>query len=107
MARRRRKKKSPKAVQKKGTSHRGPLIGIGLFFVAIMLVLFYAAENRSWQEYIDAGDRAYERGNYPWAEKMYREALQYAEQKGKKDPLVAKTWRHLKRLERARSRAMP
>ena len=79
----------------------------GLFFVALFAIILFTSDDRSWQEYIEAGDRAHERGNYAWAEKMYREALQYAEQQGKDDPTVTETWRRLNRLERTRSRATP
>jgi hypothetical protein len=106
MARRKRKKKQKKANPTR-PSYTRFLVIIGLFFAILFAVLLTASEERSWQEYIDAGDRAYERGNYAWAEKMYREALQYAEQHGKDNPLVAKTWRHLNRLERTRSQAAP
>ena len=108
MAKRRRKKKVAKAKNASATpSYTKVLIFVGLFFVAIFAVLLTTTDDRSWQEYIDAGVRAYERGNYAWAEKMYREALQYAEQNGKDDPQVAKTWYHLNRLDRTRSQAAP
>ena len=80
---------------------------VGLLFITLFIVLSYTSEDRSWQEYIDAGDRAYERGNYAWAEKMYREALQYAEQHDADGPMVRTTWRHLHRLEQVRSRPAP
>lgn len=108
MAKRRRKKKVAKAKKVAAKpSYTKVLVFLGLFFVALFAVMFTASDERSWQEYIEAGDRAYERGNYVWAEKMYREALQYAEQQGKDDPLVAKTWRQLNRLERTRSQSTP
>ncbi len=72
--------------------------------VAILSLLFFLGKDRSWQEYIDAGDRALERGNYEWAEKMYGKAMQYAQNKDAKDPLVAKTRASLKRLEKVKSR---
>ncbi|MFT5088913.1 MAG: hypothetical protein ACI8PG_003279 [Planctomycetota bacterium] len=106
MARRKRKKKPAKA-KPTGPSYTRFIVIIGLVFAVLFAVLLTTSDERSWQEYIEAGDRAYERGNYAWAEKMYREALQYAEQHGKDDPLVAKTWRHLNRLERTRSQAAP
>lgn len=34
---------------------------------------------RYWREFKAAGNRALERGNYEWAERMYREALKYAQ----------------------------
>ena len=108
MAKRKRKKKLAKA---KNTGAKPTytkfLVFIGLLFAVLFAVLLTTTDERSWQEYIEAGDRAYERGNYVWAEKMYREALQYAEQQGKDDPLVAKTWRQLNRLERTRSQSAP
>lgn len=104
MAKRRRRKER-RALQLPAYSR--VLAAIGLLFIALFIVLLNTSDDRSWQEYIDAGDRAYKRGNYAWAEKMYREALQYAEQSDKDGPLVAKTWRHLRRLEQTRSRSTP
>lgn len=102
MARRKRKKPPPK--NSTGPSHTGPLVVIAMILIAILASLYIAGEDRSWQEYIDAGDRALARGNYDWAEKMYGEALQYAQNKDANDPLVAKTRAYLKRLEKVKNR---
>jgi hypothetical protein len=69
--------------------------------------MHYTAADRSWEEYIEAGDRALERGNYEWAEKMYLEALQYAENKSPRDPLVPRTQRYLERVRDLKNRAQP
>ena len=62
-------------------------------------MLYLTVEDRLWQEYIDAGDRAIQRGNSEWAQKMLQETLQSAQTKYVKDPLVAHTHAYLKRLE--------
>jgi hypothetical protein len=103
MARRKRRKPPPEKTRT-GPSHTGSLVIVVLLMVTILAFLHFSAEDRSWQEYIGAGDRALSRGNYDWAEKMYGEALQYAQNKGDDDPLVAKTRRYLQRLEKARGR---
>ena len=54
-------------------------------------------EDRHWQEFTDAGTRALERGNHAWAEKMYTEALQYAQQQGDEEKEV-QSYRLLNRL---------
>jgi len=100
---RRKRKKAPQQPKVTGPNYTGPLIIAVVILVAIIGIMHFANADRSWQEYIGAGDRALERGNYDWAEKMYREALQYAEGKGAKDPLVAETRKYLKRLEKART----
>ena len=37
-----------------------------------------AFDDRHWHAFDDAGDVAYERGNYKYAQRMYKEALQVA-----------------------------
>ena len=100
----RRKRKKPPKKTSPGRSNTGPLAITVAILVAVLGSLYLSGENRSWQEYIDAGDRALKRGNYEWAEKMYNEALQYAQNKDAKNPLIAKTRAYLKRLEKVKSR---
>ena len=102
MARRKRKKPPKKTTP--GPSYAKPLALIIALMVAILGFLYFSSEDRSWQEYIDAGDRALERGNYEWAKKMYGQAMQYAQNKDPDDPLVAKTQAYLKRLEKVKGR---
>ena len=54
-------------------------------------------ERRHWNEFSEAGTRALERGNHAWAEKMYTEALQYAQQQGDEEKEV-QSYRLLNRL---------
>ena len=100
----RRKRKKPLKKTSPGRSNTGPLAITVALLVAILSSLYFSVEDRYWQEYIDAGDRALNRGNYEWAEKMYNEALQYAQNKDAKNPLIAKTRAYLKRLEKVKSR---
>ena len=98
------KRKKPPIKTSSGRSNTGPLAITVAILVAILGSLYLSGENRSWQKYIDAGDRAFKRGNYEWAEKMYNEALQCAQNKDAKNPLIAKTRAYLKRLEKVKSR---
>ena len=100
---RRKRKKSPKK-DSPGSSHTWQLSLTMALLVAILIWMYYSSENRYWQEYIDEGARASERGNYEWAKKMYNEALHYAQNKDANDPLVAKTKAYLERLEKDKSR---
>ena len=100
---RRKLKKSPNK-DSPGSSHTWQLSFTVALLVAMLILMYFSSENRYWQEYIDAGDRASEHGNYEWAKKMYNEALQYAQNKDPKDPLVAKTKAYLERLEKDKSR---
>ena len=103
MARRKRKKKAPRK-QPVNTAHMKTVVFIAVIFLAIMSMLHLSSEDRFWQKYIDAGNQALERGNYEWANKMYRQALQHARQNGKDSPLISKTQAHIKRLEKVRNR---
>ena len=100
----RRKREKPPKKTSSGPTHTGPLVITVIILIAIIALLHFSGTDRSWQEYIDAGDRALERGSYDWAEKMYGEALQYAQNKGDDDLLVAQTRKYLKHLEKARAR---
>jgi len=80
-------------------SYTRPLVIAIALLVAILGTLYLSVEDRLWQEYIDAGDRAIQRGNCEWAQKMLQETLQSAQTKYVKDPLVAHTHAYLKRLE--------
>ena len=102
MARRKRKIISPKK-DKPGSSRSWHLSFTVALLVAMLILMHHSSENRYWHEYIDAGDRASKRGNYEWANKMYNQALQYAQNKGANDPLVAKTKVYLERLEKVKS----
>ena len=103
MARRKRKKSQKK--DSPGSSHTWQLSFTVALLVAILILMYCSSENRYWQEYIDAGDRASERGNYEWAKKMYNEALHYAQNKDADDPLVAKTKAYLERLKKDKNRS--
>jgi hypothetical protein len=46
--------------------------------VAFGIVATIAFDDRHWHAFDDAGDIAYERGNYKYAARMYGEALQIA-----------------------------
>jgi len=102
MARRKRKKKAPKK-NTINTAHFKPVFFIAIIFLAIMTLFYFRTEDRFWQGYIDSGNQALERGNYEWANKMYNQALQHAQQQGDDNPLIAKTQAHIKRLDKVRN----
>ncbi len=52
----------------------------------------------SWKSYGKAGVKAYQKGNYPEAEKQFAAALKEAEGFGPQDPRVAVTLTHLAAL---------
>ena len=82
-----------------------------LAMVAILVVvlggLWFAHQafmTRHWEEFNAAGDRAFSRQNYSYAEKMYREALQRAEALDPQDARVVKSLTDLHRLYKAQGK---
>ncbi len=84
--------------RKKNRIARPLLLLLGIIGLGLVLWQFNAqSKNRHWQEFSEAGTRALKRGNYNWAEKMYTEALQYAQQQGNEEKEV-QSYRLLSRL---------
>ena len=85
-----------------------PRLIVGLLVaIALGLLLWYAHtafEDRHWQEYRKAGQRAFERGNYKWAEKMHKKALREAKDLGPKDPRITKSLVDLSKVYKAQGR---
>ena len=55
------------------------LLAMAAILVVVLGGLWFAHQafmTRHWEEFNAAGDRSFGRQNYPYAEKMYREALQ-------------------------------
>ncbi|MBT6144876.1 MAG: hypothetical protein HN712_13920 [Gemmatimonadetes bacterium] len=50
------------------------LVGAGVLLILVVLGAF-AFDDRHWHAFNDAGDGAYERHNFEYAENMYRKAL--------------------------------
>lgn len=79
-----------------------------LVAVAILLVLaivgFIAFDDRHWHAFDDAGDGAFARRNYEYAESMYRKALLEAERLEDRQ-LIAATLSDLERIARASGRS--
>ena len=63
-----------------------------------------AFKTRHWEEFNAAGNRAFGRQNYLYAEKMYREALQLAEDLGPRNARVVKSLTALHRLYKAQGK---
>lgn len=60
-----------------------------------------ATEGRMWNEFRQAGHRAYRRGNYKYARQMYREALQQAEELNPGGPREVKSLLDMGRVHQA------
>lgn len=73
------------------------LIG-GVVVGLVFWVFFVTAEDRHWSAFYEAGERAAGRGNYTYAEKMYREALQEADRLDPKGDKVIQTLEAMARL---------
>jgi tetratricopeptide (TPR) repeat protein len=48
-----------------------------------------SAQQTAWENYLEAGQKAYEQGDYPEARKMFSAALEEADKSGPNDPRVA------------------
>jgi hypothetical protein len=80
------------------------LVALALILAVILTGMWFAHQSfkmRHWKEFKAAGDRAFGRKNYLYAEKMYREALQIAEDQDERDPRVVKSLTALHRLHKA------
>jgi hypothetical protein len=75
--------------------------------VAVVLawVAFAASRDRFWEDTRAAGHRAYQRGNYDYAHRMYREALQQAEDLDPGGRRVLQSLLDMSRVYEARGRA--
>ena len=83
------------------------LLAMAAILAIVLGGLWYAHQafkTRHWEEFNAAGNRAFSRGNYPYAEKMYREALQRAEDLGPRNARVVKSLRALHRLYKAQGK---
>lgn len=86
---------------------RNRLLAMVAIIVVVSGALWFANQAfkaRHWEEFSEAGDRAFSRQNYPYAEKMYREALQRAEELDPQDARVAKSLTALHRVYKAQGR---
>lgn len=80
----------------------------GLILLAVIIVLgvvgTIAFDDRHWHAFDQAGDAAFERGNYDYAARMYNEALQVAQELDD-TRLVDNTLQSLREVDAARARA--
>ena len=71
--------------------------------VCVLLWLAYAGFlDRHWSAFQDAGDRAFGRGNYAYAQRMYGEALEEAERLDPSGEELVQTLLALSRTHKAR-----
>ena len=93
---------APRKIKK--PSQTALLLFIILGLCLLFWLIYFSFEDRHWKKFSEAGTRALERGNYEWAEKMYGEALQYAQAQGPDNPRVVETFLLLHRLYKVQGR---
>ncbi len=62
---------------------------VGLVCLALAAVAYVSLQGGRWETYMAAGDKAYQQGNYPEAEKQLEAAVKEAEGFGPQDPRLA------------------
>ena len=99
----RRKRKSRGSRSGNKRAARPALWGVAIAMaMCILLWLAYAGfEDRHWSAFQNAGDRAYGRGNYAYAQRMYHEALQEAERLDPRGEELVQTLLALSRTHKA------
>ena len=105
MAKAKRKRKRKKRRASRAGVPKLLWIALALAVVGALAWLGSAGfEDRHWHAFIDAGNRAYGRGNYAYAERMYSEALQQARDLDSGGELERKSLKYLDRVRSAQSR---
>src|SRR5215468_2886715 len=66
-----------------------------LLWILAFCPVLAVAQPKSWEEYIAAGQNAYQQGHYTEAEKLFEAALKVAEGFGPRDPSLAKSLNEL------------
>ena len=80
-------------------SRRIPVaVAVALVAVVLAWVAITASRDRFWDDTRAAGHRAYQRGNFRYAQRMYREALQQAEDLDPGGPRVMKSLLDMSRV---------
>ncbi len=64
---------------------------VGLVCLALAAVAYVFLQGDPWETYMAAGDKAYQQGNYPEAEKQLEAALKEAEGFGPQDPRLGRS----------------
>lgn len=77
--------------KRRGQGDKGRLAVLVVLGVIVLfgVVGYVAFDDRHWRAFDDAGDVAFERGNYAYAERMYTQALQVAEELDDRQLIVA------------------
>ena len=79
-AKKRRRKARPRRPRSAGKARQALWIAAVVLVIAFLLWLGYAGfEDRHWSAFKEAGDRAFGRENYAYAQRMYDAALDEAE----------------------------
>ncbi len=79
------------------TTHKTRWLLVGLVCLALWPA-HASAQGGPWETYRAAGDKAYQRGNYPEAEKQWGAAVREAEGFGPQDPRLATSLNNLAAL---------
>ncbi len=77
---------------------------VGLVCLAAVAVGYAFLQGSPWETHMAAGDKAYQQGNYPEAEKQLVAALKEAEGFGPQDPRLATTLNNLAALYQAQGK---
>jgi hypothetical protein len=80
-----------------------PLLLVGAVALLGLFLWWFdaASEDRHWNEFSEAGERALKRGNFTYAERMLSESLQYAQAQEDETKMIA-SYRLLHRLYKAK-----
>ncbi len=76
-------------------THKTRWLLVGLVCLALAAVAYVFLQVTPWETYMDAGDKAYQQGNYPEAEKQLEAAVKEAEGFGPQDPRLATSLNNL------------
>jgi hypothetical protein len=99
-----RRKRKPRQARSGSKTAASPVLWVTATAIAmcVLLWLAYAGfDDRHWSAFQDAGDRAYGRGNYAYAQRMYHEALQEAERLDPRGEELVQTLLALSRAHKA------
>ncbi len=85
-------------------THKTKWLLVGLVCLALAAVAYVFLQVGPWETYMAAGDKAYQQGNYPEAEKQLVAALKEAEGFGPQDPRLATSFNNLALVYQAQGR---
>ena len=100
-----RRRRATRAQGRSGRSRRAPaLVLVAAMGVLLAWVAYTGSQDRFWDDTRAAGHRAYQRGNFDYAQRMYREALQQARELDPDGHRVIQSLVDMSRVYEARGR---